>query len=90
MPPTTVVGLEHHRVLPPFGQQVGRGQAAGARAGDDDGCFLGNGHEQGRLVDPPPALVEPGPGARAADAGAGERGANPRVTGARALRGPRC
>ena len=36
-----VVGLEHERVLPPFGQQVGRGQPAGPRAGDDDGrCFV--------------------------------------------------
>ena len=36
-----VVGLEHDRLLPPFGQQVGRRQATGPRAGDDDGCFIG-------------------------------------------------
>ena len=54
-----VVGLEHQRVLPPFGQQVGRRQPAGPRAGDDDGCVLvRSGHEKGRLVDPPSALVD--------------------------------
>ena len=63
-----VVGLEHEGVLPPLGQQVGGGQASGARAGDDDGCFGGCGHEQGRLVDP-----RGRPGGVAGPPGAGRR-----------------
>ena len=55
-----VIRLEHDRVLPPFRQEIGRGQASGARAGDDDGRFLVGGHDGGRLVDPPRALGEGG------------------------------
>ena len=39
-PADDVVGLQHQRLLPPFGQQVGRRQAAGTRADDDDGCIV--------------------------------------------------
>ena len=39
-----VVGLEHEGVRPPFGEQVGGGQATGAGASDDDGCLSGVGH----------------------------------------------
>ena len=57
-----VVGLEDDGVLPPFGQQVGRRQPPGARAGDDDGGIGGGHHDQGRLVDPQWAPGEaPGP-----------------------------
>ena len=41
-----VVGLEHHGVLTPLGQEIGRRQAPGARAGDDDGRFCRGGHEE--------------------------------------------
>ena len=39
-----VVRLEDERLLPPLRQQVGRRQATGSRAGDDDGGVLGRGH----------------------------------------------
>ena len=53
-----VVGLEHHRVLAPFGQEIGGGQASGARADDDDRFALCS-HDQGRLADPLAGFGEP-------------------------------
>ena len=56
--PHHLVRLEDHGVLPLPGQEIGRRQAAGTRAGDDDGCLLTGVHDEGRLVDPLRALVD--------------------------------
>ena len=67
-----VVGLEHDGVLTPLGQQIGRRQAPGTRAGDDDGCVGGAGHEEARLVDPPVHLAGGRRRARRPDPAAGQ------------------
>ena len=58
-PADDVVRLEHEGVRSLFGEQVGGGEATGARARDDHRFALCCSHDRARLADPLIALWEP-------------------------------